>query len=62
MTLRTLVLFVIPLVLASIGVVTVVVTRWQKKRWVLSAEAKRSLTKSNRRYADPLRSDPFPAA
>jgi cytochrome c-type biogenesis protein CcmH/NrfF len=45
MTLRTLVLFVIPLVLASIGVVTVVVTRWQKKRWVLSAEAKRSLTK-----------------
>lgn len=41
MTLRTLVLFVIPLLLASIGVITVVVTRWQKKRWVLPAQAKR---------------------
>jgi hypothetical protein len=36
MTLRTLVLFVIPLGLASIGVITVLVTRWQKRHWVLS--------------------------
>jgi hypothetical protein len=40
MTLRTLVLFVIPLGLASIGVITVVLTRWQKRHWVLSAASK----------------------
>lgn len=41
MTLRILVLFVIPLGLASIGVITVLVTRWQKRHWVLAAGSKR---------------------
>jgi cytochrome c-type biogenesis protein CcmH/NrfF len=34
MTLRTLVLFVIPLMLLAIGVVTLLVTKWQRKHIV----------------------------
>ena len=34
MTLRTLVLFVIPLTLLAIGVITLLVTKWQRKHIV----------------------------
>jgi cytochrome c-type biogenesis protein CcmH/NrfF len=45
MTLRTLVLYVIPLTLVAIGVITVLVTKWQRKHTVFSADEKRPIAK-----------------
>ena len=45
MTLRALVLYIIPLTLLAIVVITVLVTKWQRRHVVLSADEKRPVAK-----------------